>query len=319
MRTLLVSGVWLLAGILHAVTLLAEPIIIEYPVPDGAHPHDVAPATDGRIWYTAQHQEALGWIDPETGGVGHIALGKGSRPHGVIVGPDGDAWITDSGLNAMVRFSPDTEQIEYYPLPTSDYANLNTATFDSRGVLWFTGQSGIYGRLDPETRDVSVFDAPRGRGPYGIATSPDGSVYYASLAGNYLGRIDLATGEAEILQPPTRRQGARRVWSDSKGVQWITGWNSGDLIRYDPATETWREWKLPGFRPQPYAVYVDERDVVWISDFSANAIVMFDPESEEFTTIAIPSRRAQVRQLLGRPGEVWGAESGTDKLVVVRY
>ena len=27
---------------------------------------------------------------------------------------------------------------------------------------------------------------------------------------------------------------------------------------------------------------------------------------------------ANVRQLLGRPGEVWGAESGVDKLVVVR-
>jgi virginiamycin B lyase len=27
---------------------------------------------------------------------------------------------------------------------------------------------------------------------------------------------------------------------------------------------------------------------------------------------------ANVRQLLGRPGEVWGAESGTDRLVVVR-
>jgi len=25
-----------------------------------------------------------------------------------------------------------------------------------------------------------------------------------------------------------------------------------------------------------------------------------------------------VRQILGRPGEVWGAESGTDKLVVIR-
>jgi virginiamycin B lyase len=25
-----------------------------------------------------------------------------------------------------------------------------------------------------------------------------------------------------------------------------------------------------------------------------------------------------VRQLLGRPGEVWGAESGTDRLVVIR-
>lgn len=29
-----------------------------------------------------------------------------------------------------------------------------------------------------------------------------------------------------------------------------------------------------------------------------------------------PGRR--VRQILGRPGEVWGAESAADKLVVVR-
>ena len=30
------------------------------------------------------------------------------------------------------------------------------------------------------------------------------------------------------------------------------------------------------------------------------------------------SRGANVRQLLGRPGEVWGAESGADRLVVAR-
>ena len=32
----------------------------------------------------------------------------------------------------------------------------------------------------------------------------------------------------------------------------------------------------------------------------------------------LPDPSAAVRQLLGRPGEVWGAESGADKLVVVR-
>jgi virginiamycin B lyase len=31
----------------------------------------------------------------------------------------------------------------------------------------------------------------------------------------------------------------------------------------------------------------------------------------------LPSSPANVRQLLGRPGEVWGAESGVDRLVVV--
>ena len=34
---------------------------------------------------------------------------------------------------------------------------------------------------------MAAFDAPRATGPYGIATTPDGQVFFASLAGNYLG------------------------------------------------------------------------------------------------------------------------------------
>ena len=71
-------------------------------------------------------------------------------------------------------------------------------------------------------------------------------------------------------------------------------------------------------RPQPYAVFVDEKDVVWITDFGANAIVRFDPKSEQFRQFVLASSGADVRQLLGRPGEVWGAESGASKLVVVK-
>ena len=51
---------------------------------------------------------------------------------------------------------------------------------------------------------------------------------------------------------------------------------------------------------------------------SANAIQRFDPVTERFDTFPSDKRGASVRQMLGRPGEVWGAESGTDRLVVVR-
>jgi virginiamycin B lyase len=38
--------------------------------------------------------------------------------------------------------------VKLFPLPkVRRNANLNTATFDRQGVLWFTGQNGIYGRL----------------------------------------------------------------------------------------------------------------------------------------------------------------------------
>jgi virginiamycin B lyase len=291
----------------------------EFRVPTGSHPHDVAPARDGGVWYTAQHSGALGHLDPRTGRVRQIPLGRGSAPHGVIVGPDGAPWITDGGLNAIVRVDPRTRRVRRFPLPArTGYTNLNTATFDRQGVLWFTGQSGVYGRLDPKVGRVRVFAAPGGVGPYGIATTPNGSVYYASLAGSYVGRIDTRTGKATVLRPPTRGQGARRVWSDSRGRIWVSEWNAGRLARYEPATRRWREWRLPGSSPQPYAVYVDERDVVWLTDFAANAFVRFDPSTERFETISLDSSPANVRQLLGRSGEVWGAESGVDKLVVVR-
>jgi virginiamycin B lyase len=300
--------------------LHAEVAIQEFRVPAGAHPHDIAPDPGGGVvWYTAQHQGALGRLDPASGETRHIPLGRGSAPHGVIVGPDGAPWITDSGLNAIVRVDPQTLAVKVHPLPSDrGYANLNTAAFDTRGVLWFTGQAGVYGSLDPHSGALRVYDAPQGRGPYGITATPGGDIYYASLAGNHIARIDTASGQARVIQPPTPGQGARRVWSDSQGRIWVSEWNAGQLSRYDPATTQWRGWRLPGDNPRAYAVYVDERDQVWVSDFGANALLRFDPRTETFTAFPSPRRNAAVRQILGRRGEVWAPESGSDHLVVYR-
>ena len=297
----------------------SKPVLQEFSVPSGSRPHDVAPASNVTVWYTAQGSGELGRLNPSTNETHHIPLGQGSAPHGVIVGPDGAPWITDGGLNAIVRVDPETEKIKVFPLPEdTGYANLNTATFDHNGTLWFTGQSGIYGRLDPTVGQVQVFDAPGERGPYGISTAPDGSVYYASLAGSYIARIDLETGAASVFEPPTLDQGARRVWPDSQGRIWVSEWNAGQVAVYDPDTQVWKEWRLPGENPMAYAVYVDENDIVWLSDFGANALVRFDPVQETFETFSLSSPQANVRQILGLPGEVWGAESGSDKLVVIR-
>ena len=90
------------------------------------------------------------------------------------------------------------------------------------------------------------------------------------------------------------------------------------MSAYDPATDSWHSWRLPGDGPKTYAVYVDDQDKVWLTDFGANAIVRFDPATETFKSFPSDRDDANVRQLLGRPGEVWGAESGTDRLVVIR-
>ena len=308
-------------GVTSTVSTTAPPTkegIGSYAVPEGSRPHDVWAPADGTVWYTGQATGVLGVLDPASGRVQEIPLGSGSRPHGVIGGPDGAAWVTDGGLNAIVRVDVATRDVRRYPLPADKPdANLNTAAFDPEGTLWFTGQAGVYGRLRRGAASVEVFDAPRGRGPYGITVS-GGAVYYASLAGSHVARVDPATGAATVLEPPTPRQGTRRVWADSKGRVWASQWNAGQVAVLDPKDGSWKEWKLPGPSPQAYAVYVDDRDIVWLSDFGANTLVSFDPATERFTSFPLPSPAAQVRQIHGRPGEVWGAESGADRLVVVR-
>jgi virginiamycin B lyase len=311
------------APILLAAAALALPATAQqvqyYEVPKGDRPHDVAPAPDGSVWYTGQRAGVLGRLDPKTGDVKRVPLGEGSKPHGVIVGPDGAAWATDSGLNAIVRVDAGSHEVKTWPLPKGrEGANLNTAAFDGKGRIWFTGQEGIYGRLDPATGEMQVWDAPRGRGPYGIDATPAGDIWFVSLAGSYLAKPDLETGDVVPIDSPKKGSGPRRVWSDSTGRPWISEWNAGSLSVYDPQKKVWQTWQLPGEMPRAYAVFVDEKDKVWVSDFSGNAIVRFDPETAEFKSFVSDREHADVRQMLGRPGELWGAESGTDRLVVIR-
>ena len=59
--------------------------------------------------------------------------------------------------------------------------------------------------------------------------------------------------------------------------------------------------------------------MVWLSDFGANSVVRFDPVSEEFDVFDLPGNPGNVRQILGREGEVWLPESAADQLVVIHY
>src|SRR6201982_2441118 len=124
-------GVMLAAAMLMSAvgdTVYAKMVIQTFPVLAGSGPHDVYPAPDGAVWFTAQSAGKLGRLDPRTGKSDLIALGPGAAPHGVIVGPDGAPWVTEGGQNAIARVDPATRAAKLFPLPQDRRnANLNTA------------------------------------------------------------------------------------------------------------------------------------------------------------------------------------------------
>ena len=60
------------ASVISAISITAANSaqdVSYYNVPKGDGPHDVAPAADGRVWYTGQRAGVLGRLDPKTGNV----------------------------------------------------------------------------------------------------------------------------------------------------------------------------------------------------------------------------------------------------------
>jgi virginiamycin B lyase len=308
--------VLVIAGATAARAALVE--VIE--LPQGAQPYSVAPQTVGKIWYTSQGLGALGILDPALGEVDHIEIGEGSVPKTVLEGPDRAAWIVDSGLNAIVRIDVTLEEVRSWPLPEGrEDSGLLGAVFDEDGVLWFTGEAGIYGRFDHQSRDMEVFDAPGGHGLDGITLTPDGDIYVASPAGHFIAKLDRQSGEAEIIEPPTPDQGARSIGSDTKGRIWVTEELSGQISRYDPQSGGWQAWPVPGESPRPYAILVDDRDVVWLSDFGSNEVHAFDTTKEEFIAkYPLSPDGGEVRQIVEGLNEVWLPESALSRIILIR-
>src|SRR5207302_7848906 len=90
--------------LLAAAPAMAQVTVQEYPVPRGHGIHDLwaDAAPNGPVWFSAQGSGSLGILDPKSGKVEFVALGRGSSPHGVIAAEDGAPWLTDGGQNAKI-------------------------------------------------------------------------------------------------------------------------------------------------------------------------------------------------------------------------
>jgi streptogramin lyase len=138
--------------------------------------------------------------------------------------------------------------------------------------------------------------------PYGIDVNPvDGSIWYAKLLANKIGRIDPET--FEVTEWDTPLGGPRRPRFAANGVLWIPAFDDGALMSFDPQTETFKTFPLPTLAPgeyeTPYALNVHpETGVVWITSNSSDRIFSFDPATGTFTSYPLPTRVSFLRDLV---------------------
>lgn len=300
--------------------------IKEWMVPTlGSRPHDPLAAKDGSIWWTGQFANRLGRLDPSTGTMKEFPLpAADSGPHGLVEDKAGNVWFTGISKNYIGKLDPKTGNVTEYPLTAAGAAGArgpHTPIFDQKGNLWFTLQSGMVGRLDPQTGEMKIVATPSANTyPYGIQVNSKGVPWYVDFRGNRLGSVDPVSMQIRehVLPDPAARP--RRIAITSDEALWYTDYARGYLGRLDPATGTVREWKSPGGpQSQPYGIAA-VGSIVWYSESAVrpNTLVRFDPAGEKFQTWTIPSGGGVVRHMMATSGgDLVLACSGVNRMALV--
>ncbi len=270
----------------------------------GKHgPHSLAQAQDGKFWITNALSSTLMSYDPmkekfEAFPIGGDAL----YAHTIRIDKSGVVWFTLAASNQVARFDPKTRIFTIINLPSNGLVRWLSDTYFPlilKVAALFPRQN-----LQLSLSHHKLFGIGKDalNLPYGIDVNPrDGSVWYAKLYGDRIGRIDPETFKITEFKTPLR--GPRRPRFDSKGVLWIPFFEDSSIMAFDPEQSKFRRYKLPQLAPNeyetPYALNVHpETDEIWITSNQSDRILRFNPKTERFVSYPLPTRVSFLRDLV---------------------
>lgn len=280
----------------------------------GKHgPHSMAQTKDGRIWITNALSSTLMSFDPKSKQFKTYPVpGDALYPHTVRVDQDDVVWFTIVASNQMGRFDPKTEQMTVTRLPHNGFFRwVSDMLFPTllRISAWFPDKSLLLNFSHHRFLGYSVLAFP-----YGIDVNPkDGSVWYAKLYANKIGRIDPKTFAVTEYDTPMR--GPRRPRFDKDGIFWIPSFDEGGLMRFDPATAAFETYKIPGVAAgeyeTPYALNVYRpTGEIWMAANNSDRIIRFTPATKTFRSYPSPTRVTVLRDFsFTRDGRVCSSQS----------
>jgi virginiamycin B lyase len=175
-----------------------------------SNPTGIALGPEGNLWFTEQTANKIGRLHPATGQIDEFPLPvPNSHPFAIVRGPDNALWFTQQTAGLIGRISTNGAIAEFRvpgggnPLGITLGAN-NLLSFTTDRASWF-------GQLQPATGSIQLFMLPALGRLYGIAASPNNTVWVGDQLSNAVWRFSPATGWSRFPIPtpnsmPTQMQ-----------------------------------------------------------------------------------------------------------------
>jgi virginiamycin B lyase len=214
-------------------------------------PHGLAEDKDGNIWFTGNGLGLIGKLDPKTGITTEYPLpDKNAKdPHTINIAGNGIVWFTVQQANMLGRLDPKSGEIKLVSSPT-EKSRPYGLMINSKGVPWFVefGAPKI-ASIDPQTMAIKEYTLPNpGARPRRLAFSNDDTIWYTDFPRGTLGRLDPQTGGVKEWPSPSGPKSEPYGIVFTKGALWYneSGAKPNTIVRFDPATEKFQSWAIPG-------------------------------------------------------------------------
>src|SRR5437588_3252711 len=280
-------------------------------------PWSAAPDKDGNLWmpYYGRGNE-VARLNPNTAEMKRFLLPfeESAGVHSSVPTPEGTVWFTEFALNRIAKLDPQTGKITEYQdsgdVP-GERPSKHTARVDAQGNVWTSGSPVT--EFDPKTGKFTHFmDAPSS---YGITFDKEGNVWFCVLkTDGTIGKIDAKTGKVRHWSPPTHGM-PQRLDLDSNGIVYFSERQGSKIGRFDPKTETFKEYPLPGPAGTPYAIAVDKDDTVWYNSNDQDTIGRLDPNTGKIVEYPFPQSDGLMREFfLDSHGRMWFASPTNNRV-----
>jgi virginiamycin B lyase len=185
--------------------------------------------------------------------------------------------------------------------------------------VYFTGiDQNLIGSVDPATGEAVDYPVSAG-GPH-TPVLHDGALWFTAQRGGQFGRLDLATGEAEVIPFSAATTGPYGIWPAPDGSLWVALFGTNRVARIDTAAAppSAEEFVLPQADSRPRRIAVDGQGKVWFTDYARRALGLLDPslpEGEQVKEFPTPGGGRPYGIAVGPDGRVWYNDQDASEIV----
>lgn len=192
----------------------------------GTGPQSITAGPDGNLWFTEFWSDRIGRMTPK-GVLTEFPIPGGSGARGIVAGPDGNLWFVESSRfrPAIGRITTSGAITEYVLSQGPTDITPGAIVVGSDRNLWFTETQGPaprenVGRITPKGV-VTYFTLPAGSSAQGLASGPDGNIWFTDSGGNSIGRMS-PTGVLRQFALPKRNAQPVGIAAGPDGRMWFT-------------------------------------------------------------------------------------------------